>query len=55
MRAFKNKWFNRWVRNEGITNMNTCTAAAAFIAATDKYLADLIARGGIFELECEKS
>jgi hypothetical protein len=127
MRVFKNKWFNRWARNEGITNMDICTAAkqvttgdveadlggylfkkrvaragggksagyrtivgykkgntdrviflygfpknsrsnitererealstaaAAFIAATDKHLADLIAKGSIFELECEKS
>jgi hypothetical protein len=31
------------------------TAAAAFITATDKQLADLIAKGGVFELECEKS
>jgi hypothetical protein len=31
------------------------STAAAFIAATDKHLADLIAKGGIFELECEKS
>jgi hypothetical protein len=127
MRVFKNKWFNRWARNEGITNTdirtaaeqvttgdveadlggylfkkrvaragggksggyrtivgykkgNTdrvifiygfpknsrsnitererealSTAAASFITATDKQLADLIAKGGVFELECEKS
>jgi hypothetical protein len=27
MRVFKNKWFNRWACNEGITNMDICTAA----------------------------
>lgn len=31
------------------------STAAAFITATDKQLADLIAKGGVFELECEKS
>jgi len=27
MRVFKNKWFNRWARNEGITDTSLCTAA----------------------------
>lgn len=28
MRAFKNRWFNRWARNEGIDDAALCAAAA---------------------------
>jgi hypothetical protein len=126
MRVFKNKWFSRWARSEGISDSDLCTAANeviagnveadlggylfkkrvarvgggkssgyrtivgyrkgntdrviflygfpkndrsnitakehdalsttadAFIAATDKQIADLVAKGSIFELECKQ-
>ncbi len=32
MRTFKYKWFNRWARNEGVTDADLCKAAAEVIA-----------------------
>jgi hypothetical protein len=50
MRVFKNKWFNRWARGEGISDAVLFNAAAEI--ATGKIEADL--GGCLYKNDCRE-